>query len=112
MIGLGEEMNHAHVRACLYKLPVWLLISPASKCGASGQGQSPEHFIVINLGHGFAPCSHIQASELLLASGKSVFSVQAVQGVSPAIILYLPATHPLQLPPSLPVYPELRVQSV
>jgi len=87
VIGLGEEMNHAHVRSYPYKLPVWLRISPALKCGASGQGQSPEHCILIDLGS--VPCSHTQASELLLASGESVFSGQSLHTVDPFAFEYV-----------------------
>ena len=78
-----------------------------------------------------APALHVQDDTLLLAGGESesdghvlhddsadapdlveyLPDPQLLHGALPAFILYLPASHSLQGPPSLPVAPALHVQA-
>jgi hypothetical protein len=57
------------------------------------------------------PALQIHALSNVLPEGDVDKGGHAVQMLEPAFILYLPASHAVQVPPSLPVYPALQVQS-
>ena len=60
------------------------------------------------------PASQAKQLVLLLLAELTEYvpATQFVHAAPPVAILYLPATHALQVSPSSPVYPELQIQSV
>ena len=60
----------------------------------------------------YEPAAHsLHVSVDALSEPEYFPAVHGVQATGPVLCLYLPATHPLQLP-SIPVHPELQIQAV
>ena len=58
------------------------------------------------------PALHVHALLLALPEGEVERDGQLVQVSEPVLILYVPATHAVHVPPSLPVKPASQMQSV